>query len=120
VSASESSPALSTCAQTMVTASHCVGLTFPGMMELPGSLAGRDSSPMPQRGPLASMRRLLAMWKTLIATRLMLGGGAQRKERHVKKKIGVIISGKRSLKKNERKRQRGRQIQTEREIRERD
>jgi hypothetical protein len=35
----------------MVNASHCVGLTFPGMMELPGSFSGKLSSPRPQRGP---------------------------------------------------------------------
>ena len=29
----------STCAASMVTASHCVGLTLPGMMELPGSFS---------------------------------------------------------------------------------
>ena len=34
-----------TCAQTIVRASDCVGLTLPGMMEEPGSLAGRTSSP---------------------------------------------------------------------------
>ena len=37
-----------TCTATMVSASHCVGLTLPGMMEEPGSLAGMISSPMPQ------------------------------------------------------------------------
>ena len=35
----------------MVNASHCVGLTFPGIMELPGSFSGKFSSPRPQRGP---------------------------------------------------------------------
>lgn len=40
--------------QTMVRASHWVGLTFPGMMLLPGSFSGRFSSPSPQRGPEAS------------------------------------------------------------------
>lgn len=29
-----------TCAQTIVMASHCVGLTLPGMMEEPGSFSG--------------------------------------------------------------------------------
>ena len=29
-----------TCAQTIVIASHCVGLTLPGMIELPGSFSG--------------------------------------------------------------------------------
>jgi hypothetical protein len=40
-----------TCAQTMVIASHWVGLTLPGMIELPGSFSGIRSSPSPQRGP---------------------------------------------------------------------
>jgi len=40
-----------TCAQTMVMASGCVGFTFPGMIEDPGSFSGRMISPMPQRGP---------------------------------------------------------------------
>lgn len=38
-------------AAIMVRDSHCVGLTFPGMMEDPGSFAGKISSPRPQRGP---------------------------------------------------------------------
>lgn len=48
--------------QTMTIASHWVGLTLPGMMELPGSLAGRASSLMPQRGPEASQRMSLAIF----------------------------------------------------------
>ena len=36
-----------TCAATMVSASHCVGLTLPGIMELPGSFSGSSSSPSP-------------------------------------------------------------------------
>ena len=35
----------------MVMASHCVGLTLPGMIEDPGSLAGREISPRPHLGP---------------------------------------------------------------------
>ena len=31
----------------IVSASACVGLTFPGMIELPGSFAGKISSPRP-------------------------------------------------------------------------
>jgi hypothetical protein len=31
----------------MVIASHCVGLTLPGMMLLPGSFSGSSSSPRP-------------------------------------------------------------------------
>ena len=40
-----------TWAQTMVKASHCVGLTLPGMMLLPGSFSGSLSSPSPHLGP---------------------------------------------------------------------
>ena len=40
------------CAATMVSASHWVGLTLPGMMLLPGSFSGSNSSPSPHRGPL--------------------------------------------------------------------
>jgi len=36
---------------TIVTASHYVGLTLPGMIELPGSFSGRESSPRPLLGP---------------------------------------------------------------------
>ncbi len=44
----------------MVSASHCVGLTLPGMMLLPGSFSGSASSPSPHRGPLPSRRMSLA------------------------------------------------------------
>jgi hypothetical protein len=50
-----------TWAQTMVSASHCVGLTLPGMMLLPGSFSGMRSSPRPARGPEASQRTSLAI-----------------------------------------------------------
>ena len=40
-----------TYAQTIVIDSHYVGLTFPGMIEEPGSFSGSESSPRPQRGP---------------------------------------------------------------------
>ena len=56
-----------TCTATIVTASHCVGLTLPGMMELPGSLAGILISPRPRRGPLASQRTSLAIFIMLAA-----------------------------------------------------
>ncbi|SVK54582.1 Uncharacterised protein [Acinetobacter baumannii] len=46
----------------MVIASHWVGLTLPGMMELPGSFSGIAISPMPQRGPDASQRTSLAIF----------------------------------------------------------
>src|SRR5450755_4703039 len=45
----------------MVIASHCVGLTLPGMIELPGSFSGIVISPSPERGPLASQRTSLAI-----------------------------------------------------------
>ena len=50
-----------TCVQTMIMASHWVGLTLPGMIELPGSFAGRISSPSPARGPDPSHRMSLAI-----------------------------------------------------------
>ena len=37
--------------QTIVTASDCVGLILPGMIEEPGSLAGKINSPYPALGP---------------------------------------------------------------------
>mmetsp|Transcript_37687 Transcript_37687/g.90482 ORF Transcript_37687/g.90482 Transcript_37687/m.90482 type:complete len:213 (-) Transcript_37687:697-1335(-) len=40
-----------TCAQTIVSASHCVGLTLPGMIDEPGSFSGSEISPRPERGP---------------------------------------------------------------------
>ena len=40
-----------TCAATMVTASHWVGSTLPGMIDEPGSFSGKCSSPNPVRGP---------------------------------------------------------------------
>ncbi len=57
-----------TCAASMVSASHCVGLTLPGMIEEPGSFSGMLSSPMPQRGPLASQRTSLAIFIMLAAS----------------------------------------------------
>ena len=49
-----------TCTATIVTCSHWVGLTLPGMMDDPGSFAGIVISPRPQRGPEASQRTSLA------------------------------------------------------------
>ena len=40
-----------TLAQTIVTASHCVGFTFPGIIDEPGSFSGSINSPYPARGP---------------------------------------------------------------------
>ncbi|WVY98681.1 hypothetical protein V8G54_030832 [Vigna mungo] len=51
-----------TCAHTIVKASHWVGLTFPGIILLPGSFSGRMSSPRPQRGPLPNNRISLAIF----------------------------------------------------------
>ena len=51
-----------TCAQIMVRASLWVGLTLPGMMELPGSFSGMLISPRPARGPEASQRTSLAIF----------------------------------------------------------
>ena len=45
-----------------MSASHWVGFTFPGMIELPGSFSGMVSSPIPQRGPLASQRMSFAIF----------------------------------------------------------
>ena len=45
----------------MVRLSHWVGLTLPGMIELPGSFSGSFSSPRPQRGPEPSRRMSLAI-----------------------------------------------------------
>ena len=47
--------------QTMVRASHWVGLTLPGMIEEPGSFSGSDSSPRPERGPEPRKRMSLAI-----------------------------------------------------------
>ena len=46
----------------MVTASHWVGLTLPGMMEEPGSFSGMVISPRPSLGPEASQRMSLAIF----------------------------------------------------------
>ena len=57
-----------TCAQTMVMASHCVGLTLPGMMDEPGSFSGNDNSPRPQRGPEPRNRISFAIFISETAT----------------------------------------------------
>ena len=56
---------------TMVTASHWVGFTLPGMIEDPGSFSGREISPNPQRGPEANQRRSLAIFIREVASDLM-------------------------------------------------
>ena len=50
-----------TWAQTMVRASHWVGLTLPGMIDEPGSFSGSASSPRPERGPEPRKRMSLAI-----------------------------------------------------------
>ena len=59
-----------TCTATIVSASHWVGFTLPGMIELPGSLAGIVISPSPQRGPEASQRMSLAIFMRSAASAL--------------------------------------------------
>ena len=51
-----------TCAATIVSISHWVGLTLPGMIELPGSFSGMRISPSPERGPEASQRTSFAIF----------------------------------------------------------
>ena len=46
----------------MVIASHWVGLTFPGIIDEPGSFSGNINSPKPQRGPLPKNRISLAIF----------------------------------------------------------
>jgi hypothetical protein len=57
-----------TCAQTMVSASTCVGFTLPGMMDEPGSFSGRTSSPQPAARPEPSRRMSFAILNRLTAT----------------------------------------------------
>ena len=57
-----------TCAAIIVSASLCVGFTFPGIIEEPGSLSGIKISPMPLRGPEDNMRTSFAIFIKLTAT----------------------------------------------------
>ena len=52
----------------MVTASHWVGLTLPGIILEPGSFSGMINSPRPQRGPDDNSRISLAIFIRLQAT----------------------------------------------------
>ena len=52
----------------MVRASHWVGLTLPGMMLLPGSFSGSESSPRPHLGPLPKKRMSFAIFMSDTAT----------------------------------------------------
>ena len=54
-------------AQTCMRLSHMTGLTLPGMMELPGWVAGMAISPMAHWGPELSQRMSLAILKRLTA-----------------------------------------------------
>ena len=51
----------------MVIASHCVGLTLPGIIDEPGSFSGIKISPIPERGPEANRRMSLAILYRLTA-----------------------------------------------------
>ena len=57
-----------TCAATIVSASDCVGLTLPGMIELPGSFSGIVISPRPDRGPDESQRTSFAIFIRVVAS----------------------------------------------------
>jgi hypothetical protein len=57
-----------TWAQTIVSASDWVGLTLPGMIELPGSFSGIRISPSPDLGPDASHRTSLAIFMSATAS----------------------------------------------------
>ncbi len=59
-----------TWAATIAAASGITGLTFPGMMLLPGCSAGSSISPRPASGPLFIQRRSLAIFMMLTATTL--------------------------------------------------
>jgi hypothetical protein len=52
----------------MVSASHCVGLIFPGMIDEPGSFSGIRSSANPARGPHAYQRTSLAIFMSAPAS----------------------------------------------------
>jgi len=56
--------------QTIVMASHCVGLTLPGMIDEPGSFSGRINSPRPERGPDPNSRMSFAILNSPVATAL--------------------------------------------------
>ncbi len=60
-----------TWAQTIVSASDCVGLTLPGMIEEPGSFSGIRISARPERGPDASQRTSFAIFMRAAASVLM-------------------------------------------------
>ena len=53
-----------TCKQSIVMASHCVGLTFPGIIDDPGSFSGSWISPNPDLGPDPKSLMSLAILKS--------------------------------------------------------
>ena len=57
-----------TCAATCSTTSGITGLTFPGMIDEPFWSSGRNSSPMPARGPEPISARSLAILVSETAT----------------------------------------------------
>ena len=56
---------------TWFTTSGITGFTFPGMIELPGCIGGRFSSPSPARGPDESSRRSLQIFESFTAQRFI-------------------------------------------------
>ncbi len=52
----------------MVTASHWVGFTLPGMIDEPGSFSGSSNSPKPVRGPEPNSLMSLAILNSDTAT----------------------------------------------------
>ena len=57
-------------AQVIIIASLMTGFTFPGMMELPGWMAGRLISASPEVRPLESHRMSLAIFISATASEL--------------------------------------------------
>ena len=81
----------STWMQTIIMASLWVGLTLPGMIEDPGSLAGSTSSPSPLRGPEPSQRMSSAILVERAGQRAK--GGARPDERVVRGEGGELVGG---------------------------
>src|SRR5262245_45607470 len=84
------------CTHTIVMASDWVGLTLPGMMDEPGSLAGRVNSPRPERGPEPSQRMSLAIFiraqaRALSAPLAMTIGSSEASAANL---LGAEVNGK--------------------------
>ena len=73
----------------MIMASHWVGLTFPGMIELPGSFSGSINSPSPERGPEPSQRMSSAIFARLAANVLHRTVGED--QRVVRREGGEVV-----------------------------